>query len=86
MAHTVITSREFNHDAAAAKRAAKQGPVHITNRGELEAVLLSAEAYRKLSEGQSKITELLAYPAAAEIEFTPERLRDFPLSAYHQSF
>ena len=84
MAHTIMTSREFNHDAAAAKRAAKQGPVHITNRGQLEAVLLSAEAYRKLSESQSKITELLAYPAAAEVEFTCVRqhdlARDIPIA------
>ncbi|KRS21843.1 prevent-host-death protein [Alishewanella sp. WH16-1] len=76
MSHTTMTSREFNHDAAAAKRAAKKGPVHITNRGELEAVLLSAEEYKKLNAKTKKITELLAYPAAAEVDFDIERQTD----------
>lgn len=78
MSHTTMTSREFNHDAAAAKRAAKKGPVHITNRGELEAVLLSAEEYKKLNAKNKKITELLAYPAAAEVDFDIERQTDLP--------
>ncbi|MCC5853826.1 MAG: type II toxin-antitoxin system prevent-host-death family antitoxin [Alkalimonas sp.] len=71
---TTVTSREFNHDAAAAKRAAKAGPVHITNRGELEAVLLSAEDYHKLTAKVERITDLLVYPAAADIEFDLARV------------
>lgn len=75
---TTVTSREFNHDAAAVKRAAKTGPVHITNRGELEAVLLSANDYKKLVGKTQKITDLLMYKAVAEIEFETERLKDVP--------
>ena len=33
MTITTISSREFNHDAGAAKKAAATGPVFITNRG-----------------------------------------------------
>jgi len=78
MAITTVTSREFNHDAAAAKRAAKRGPVHITNRGQLEAVLLSADEYQKLVGKTKKITELLAYPAAADVELSITRQQDLP--------
>ena len=76
MSVTTVTSREFNHDAAAAKRAAKKGPVHITNRGELEAVLLSAEDYHKLTAKVEHITDLLTYPAVAEIDFELVRTKD----------
>ncbi|MDX3775392.1 type II toxin-antitoxin system prevent-host-death family antitoxin [Chromatiaceae bacterium AAb-1] len=75
---TTVTSREFNHDAAAAKRAAKRGPVHITNRGQLEAVLLSADEYKKLIGKTKKITELLACPAVADIELNITRPKDLP--------
>lgn len=68
MSITTITSREFNHDAAAAKRAAKVGPVHITNRGQLEAVLLSAEEYRRLKNKKLSILDLIKNPAVADIE------------------
>ena len=77
MSVITITSREFNHDAAA-KRAAKNGPVHITNRGELEAVLLSAEEYKKLKAKTRKITDLLVYPAAAAVDFDVDRQKDLP--------
>lgn len=78
MSVTTVTSREFNHDAAAAKRAAKQGPVHITNRGELEAVLLSADDYKKLVGKTHNITELLCYSAAADIDLEIERRKEWP--------
>lgn len=43
---TTFTSREFNQDTARAKRAAKDGPVFITSRGEPTHVLITIEAYR----------------------------------------
>lgn len=45
---TVMSSREFNQDTARAKRAAKHGPVFITDRGEPSHVLLTKEAYDRL--------------------------------------
>ena len=38
---TQITSRQFNQDTSAAKRAALEGPVFITDRGEPAHVLLT---------------------------------------------
>lgn len=68
-----ISSREFNHDAAAVKRAAQQSPVFVTNRGELEVVIISAAEYRRLTAAQPNIVSLLSNKAAAEIEFTVAR-------------
>lgn len=45
---TVLSSREFNQDTARAKRAAKNGPVFITDRGKPSHVLLSIEEYERL--------------------------------------
>jgi len=57
---TTISSREFNQDAAGAKRAAQAGPVFITDRGRPAHVLLSIEDYRRLSGEQRSIVNLLA--------------------------
>jgi prevent-host-death family protein len=57
---TTISSREFNQDAAGAKRAALAGPVFITDRGRPAHVLLSIDDYRRLSGPQQSIVDLLA--------------------------
>ena len=73
MAITTSSSREFNQDTSAAKKATHQGPVIITDRGRPAHVLLSIEEYQKLTGCQTSIVELLAMPDALEIEFEPER-------------
>ena len=42
---TTFTSREFNRDVSAAKRAAENGPVTITDHGRRSHVLLTAEEF-----------------------------------------
>ena len=76
MGMTTINSRTFNQDASGAKRAAKEGPGFITDRGKPAHVLLSIEAYRRLTGPQESILDLLADPEAADIAFEPGRLRD----------
>jgi prevent-host-death family protein len=76
MAITTLSSREFNQDVGRAKRAAKKGPVFVTDRGRPSHVLLTVEDYRKLSSKRESILDLLAMPEAAEIEFDPPRLGD----------
>jgi prevent-host-death family protein len=72
---TTLSSREFNQDTGRAKKAAKRGPVIITDRDKPTHVLLSIEEYRKLSgEKKRSILEALAMPEAAEIDFDPPRL------------
>jgi len=74
MAITKLSSREFNQDTSRAKRAAKRGPVFITDRGRPSHVLLTVEDYQRITGGQKSITDLLGMPEAAEIEFEPPRL------------
>ena len=76
MAITRLSSREFNQDTSRAKRAAKRGPVFITDRGRPSHVLLTVEEYQRITGGQKSIAELLAMPEAAEIDFEPPRLMD----------
>ncbi len=72
-----MSSREFNQDTSGAKRAAKEGPVFITDRGVPAHVLLSIEDYRRLSGDEPSIVDLLYMPGADEIEFDPPRMGDF---------
>lgn len=74
MATTTISSREFNQDTGRAKRAAKRGPVFITDRGRPAHVLLTIEDYEKITEEHESILDKLAMPEASAIEFEPPRL------------
>lgn len=70
---TTLSSREFNQDASRAKKAAKNGPVFITDRGRLAHVLLSIDEYQRLTGASSSIVDMLAMSEAAEIDFEPPR-------------
>lgn len=70
---TTISSREFNQDTSSAKKATRQGPVIITDRGRPAHVLLSIEDYQILTGINANIVELLVMPEAADIEFETER-------------
>ena len=80
MTRSTMTSREFNQDAGRAKRAARAGPVFITDRGRPAHVLLTIEEYhRRLAGGGPSAAEVLADPAAAEVaefEFEPPRMEE----------
>lgn len=71
---TTLSSREFNQDASGAKRAASEGPVIITDRGRPAHVLLTIEAYQKLTRKSANIADLLAMPDAADIDFEAPRM------------
>ncbi|WP_339542359.1 type II toxin-antitoxin system Phd/YefM family antitoxin [Pseudomonas sp. JAI120] len=73
MTFTTISSREFNQDTSGAKKAARQGPVFITDRGKPAHVLLSIEDYQKLTGLNANIVDLLVMPEAADIDFETER-------------
>jgi prevent-host-death family protein len=74
MTITRLSSREFNQDVSRAKRAADDGPVIITDRGEPAYVLLRHDTYRRLVGDGRTIRELLGQPGAEDIEFDPPRL------------
>ena len=71
MSVTTLTSREFNQDISRAKRAAAEGPVLITDRGQPAYVLLSHDAYRRLAGAGPGIRELLDQSGADAIDFDP---------------
>ncbi len=73
MAITKISSRDFNQDIGKAKRAAAKGPVVITDRGKPAHVLLSIDAYNRLTGGAATIVDLISDERAADIEFEVER-------------
>jgi prevent-host-death family protein len=70
---TTISSREFNQDAAGAKRAALEGPVFITDRGRPAHVLLSIDDYRRLSGEQRSLVDLLAMADDVELAIHSSR-------------
>lgn len=71
---TRLSSREFNQNTSRAKRAAKKGPVFITDRGRRSHVLLTAEEYDRITGGERSIVDALAMPEAANIELETPRL------------
>lgn len=81
MTLTTFSSREFNQDASKAKKAAKSGPVVITDRGRPAHVLLTYEDYKRLSFGRTRIADLLAMPGVEAIEFDPPRATDLATAA-----
>lgn len=68
-----ISSREFNQDIGQAKRAAEDGPVVITDRGEPAFVLMRFDAYRRLAGQAPRIRDLLDQPGVEDIPFEPPR-------------
>lgn len=68
-----FTSREFNHDVTAAKRAAASGPVVITDRGTPAHVLLTYEHYQSL-RGRSRNLSAVLRMDGADVDFDPGRV------------
>jgi hypothetical protein len=73
--HT-FSSRDFTRDVSAAKRAAVDGPVFITDRGRPAYALLKIDDYYRMA-GQSKpsLLDIMdSIPGGEAIEFDPPRL------------
>lgn len=76
MPTTRLSSRELNQDVSRAKRAARMGPVIITERGRPAHVLLTFEAYQRLVGTKGSIIDWLGQPAGVEnvdLEIPPLR-------------
>ncbi|MGS2806886.1 type II toxin-antitoxin system prevent-host-death family antitoxin [Nocardia sp. MW-W600-9] len=72
---STMSARELNRDVSAAKRAALQGPVVITDRGEEAFVLLSIEEYRRLRADSRDLVARLSMEDDDDIEFEPTPAR-----------
>ena len=68
MTITTFSSRQFNQDAGKAKKAAKAGPVIITDRGRPAHVLLTFVEYKRITGGRTKIADLLAMPGIEDLD------------------
>ncbi|KMW74634.1 prevent-host-death protein [Photorhabdus luminescens subsp. luminescens] len=74
MSITTLSSRELNQDVSRAKKAAKSGPVFITDRGKPAHVLLTIEEYQRITKQRRNIADALAMPGVEDIEFNPPRV------------
>lgn len=73
--HT-FSSRDFTRDVSAAKRAAAEGPVLITDRGRPAFALLTIDEYYRLTgtQHQSFLDLMDSIPCEEGIEFDPPKL------------
>ena len=72
-----LSSREFNQHTSRAKKAARMGPVIITDRGRPAHVLLTFEDYEQLAASRGSIIDSLGLPAGVEnVELEIPPLRD----------
>ncbi len=76
MAVHTFSSRDFTRDVSAAKRAAVDGPVFITDRGRPAFALLKIDDYyRIVGQAEPTLLEAMdAIPGGDNIEFDPPRL------------
>lgn len=81
MTITTFSSRQFNQDVSKAKKAAQDGPVLITDRGQPAHVLLSWEEYKKITGNNTRIADLLAMPGIDDIELEIPPMRELAQAA-----
>jgi prevent-host-death family protein len=81
MTITTLSSRELNQDVSRAKKAAKRGPVFITDRGKPAHVLLSYEEYQRITGKRRNVVEALSMPGLSSIEAEFPRSRGLPRPA-----
>ncbi len=74
--HT-FSSRDFTRDVSAAKRAAVDGPVFITDRGRPAFALLKIDDYYRIAgnTGPSLLDVMDGIPGGQDIDFNPPRLK-----------
>lgn len=70
-----ISSREFNHAASEAKRAANDATVFITDRGRPAHVLMSISEYQRLTQQRRSIADALSMPVLDDADFAAEPVR-----------
>ncbi|AUX77971.1 type II toxin-antitoxin system Phd/YefM family antitoxin [Sinorhizobium fredii] len=75
---TTLSSRELNHDVSSAKKAAKNGPVIITDRGKPSHVLMTYDEFERLSGKHRSLVDALSMPGLSAIEFEPHRIEIRP--------
>ena len=75
---TTVSSRELNHDVSSAKKAAKDGPVIITDRGKPSHVLMTYGEFERLTGKHRSLVEALSMPGLSAIGLEPRRVEILP--------
>jgi prevent-host-death family protein len=70
---STVSSRMLNQDVSSAKKAARAGPVIITDRGRPSHVLMTYDDYLSLSGTGRSLAKALAMPGLSDIAFDPPR-------------
>ncbi|MEK1893733.1 MAG: type II toxin-antitoxin system prevent-host-death family antitoxin [Rhizobium sp.] len=78
MSITSLSSRELNHDVSKAKKAAKRGPVVITDRGKPSHVLMTYSEFVRLTGKRRNLVDTLSMPGLSTIELEPPRAEIAP--------
>ncbi|MBD9446674.1 type II toxin-antitoxin system prevent-host-death family antitoxin [Rhizobium sp. RHZ01] len=78
MSITSLSSRELNHDVSRAKKAAKKGPVVITDRGKPSHVLMTYSEFVRLTGKRRNLVDALSMPGLSTIELDPPRVEIAP--------
>ncbi|MBF7073629.1 prevent-host-death protein [Glaciecola sp. MH2013] len=60
MSSDTFTSRQFNQDPSSVKRAAKNGPVKITERGVVAFMMMNIDDYLEITGKTATIVDLLS--------------------------
>ncbi|MDR6665206.1 type II toxin-antitoxin system Phd/YefM family antitoxin [Rhizobium sp. 1399] len=78
MSLTSLSSRELNHDVSRAKKAAKNGPVVITDRGKPSHVLMTYSEFERLTGKRRNLVDALSMPGLSSIDFDLPRAEIAP--------
>ncbi|OWV92675.1 prevent-host-death protein [Rhizobium sp. R72] len=78
MSITSLSSRELNHDVSKAKKAAKRGPVVITDRGKPSHVLMTYSEFVRLTGKRRNLVDTLSMPGLSTIELDLPRAEIAP--------
>lgn len=74
----MVTSRALNQDVSRAKKAAKDGPVIITDRGKPSHVLMTYDDFLRLTGKRRSLAQALAMPGLSDIDLDLPRSRIKP--------
>ena len=73
----IFSSQEFNQNPGRIKKAAEDGPVIVTERGQRKLVILNWAEYEALSASAPNIVDLFYDPETADIDFEAVRFNGF---------
>ena len=78
MQPATFTSRDFNREPSRIKRAAKEGPVIITERSRPALVVMSYERYASLTGNGRSFLDRIGMPGLSDIELDTSLPKDPP--------